>query len=75
MDDVEIIDCAGPADRFEPNALCADLDPPCGVIVGACCQDDGSCALTDEPSCTTGGGVWLGANTTCNQCPCTVGCP
>ncbi len=35
-DNVEAINCTG--NRFEADTLCADLDPPCGVILGACCD-------------------------------------
>ncbi|MCP4583429.1 MAG: HYR domain-containing protein [candidate division Zixibacteria bacterium] len=31
-------DCQ-PLSRFEAGVLCADLNPPCGTILGACCDD------------------------------------
>jgi subtilisin-like proprotein convertase family protein len=72
IDDVEMIDCPPPL-RFEADTLCADLDPACGSIPGACCYPDGSCTITTEADCI--GGLWLGPYTTCDQCPCIVPCP
>ena len=74
-DDVEITKCQGPDLRFEPDTACADLDPPCGVILGACCFDDGTCFLLEAADCMDDGQSWLGPNTTCAQCPCVVLCP
>jgi len=70
-DNVEQINCLPPL-RFTANTLCADLDPACGEITGACCYGDGTCDITTQAGCT---GDWLGANTTCDQCPCIVICP
>ncbi|MFH1747343.1 MAG: GEVED domain-containing protein [Planctomycetota bacterium] len=107
-DDVEQLSCLPPL-RFAANTLCADLNPPCGLVygaccvgatctfgligdcdamggvyqgddvpcdpnpcVGACCYDDGTCELLPEADCT---GLWLGAYSTCDQCPCIVPCP
>lgn len=70
LDGVLAANCTG---RFAENVLCADLVPPCGEIVGACCRPDGSCDVITEAACTDGD--WLGANTTCDQCPCIVACP
>ncbi len=58
-------DCPAPL-RFESGTTCELLDPPCGVPPGACCHDDGSCEMTSEMSCADN---WLGAGTTCDQCP------
>ena len=69
VDNVEIIDCDG---RFAADTLCDNLDPACGQITGACCYDDGTCEILTEAACT---GMWLGAWTTCDMCPCIVPCP
>jgi hypothetical protein len=74
-DGVEITDCTAPGLRFSPDQLCDDLDPPCGVIVGACCFPDATCSIETEIDCGTLGGDWLGANTICASCPCLVPCP
>lgn len=43
-------------------------------ILGACCYEDETCEITAENDCV--GGVWLGANTSCDDCPtCYVPCP
>lgn len=47
-DGVEIINCTG---RFVADTLCADLDPPCGEIPGACCYPDGTCEILTESEC------------------------
>ncbi|MBU0639874.1 MAG: hypothetical protein KKB50_13480 [Planctomycetes bacterium] len=69
--DVEAQDCPPPL-RFVADTACEDLDPPCGEVVGACCHPDGTCDLTTEVDCTDN---WLGAWTTCDECPCIVPCP
>ncbi len=46
---------------------CADLDPPCGPAMGACCYADGSCAVTTEADCA---GTWQGLYTSCDPNPC-----
>lgn len=71
-DDVEQINCTGPGMRFVANTLCVDLNPRCGEVVGACCHPDASCDITTQANCADN---WLGANTTCAQCPCIVPCP
>ncbi len=75
MDNVEITDCVAGGMRFEPGLSCNELDPPCGVILGACCMDDATCSVLTEDDCTTAQGSWLGANTLCDQCPCLTPCP
>ena len=62
-DNVAIANCTG---RFAANTLCANLNPPCGVVLGACCLGDGTCSQTELANC---GGNWLGANTSCADCP------
>ena len=42
-ENVEIVNCLGADQRFVPDGTCDDLDPPCGVLTGACqraCQPD-----------------------------------
>jgi len=75
MDGVDITDCEAAGLRFTPDTLCEDLDPPCGVITGACCFDDAVCSIQEETPCTSAGGLWLGANSICDSCPCNVSCP
>jgi hypothetical protein len=74
-DGVEISECVGEDVRFLPEGTCADLDPPCGVVLGACCLGDGTCSLQEEEACAELGGQWLGANSLCDQCPCAIACP
>ncbi len=74
-DGVEITDCLGPNERFRPDAACGDLDPPCGVILGACCFGDATCSVLVEVDCGAAGGEWLGSNTICEACPCVAVCP
>jgi len=69
QDGAEIAYCTG---RFVEGTLCENLDPPCGQPDGACCHDDGTCEVLGEAACT---GNWLGAWTTCDECPCIVSCP
>ena len=45
---------------------------PC-LPPGACCYVGGGCEVMGESSCADG--VWLGPNTTCDHCECTVACP
>jgi hypothetical protein len=50
-DGVESSTCT---DRFAPDTLCADLDPPCGHETGACCDDaTGDCRDAVESSTCT----------------------
>ena len=74
-DDVEITACTKPGLRFAANELCAELDPPCGVVNGACCFGDGGCDSRTSDSCSAVGGEWLGAHTLCSACPCVTLCP
>ncbi len=73
-ENVEVIDCLGPLQRFVEGGTCADLDPPCGTVIGACCHEDGTCEEVVEAACV-GDATWLGPYTTCDQCPCQVICP
>lgn len=72
-DDVEIIGCLDPQQRFLPDQACDALDPPCGTILGACCAADASCSIDEAVDCSLGN--WLGAHTLCDQCPCITPCP
>jgi len=74
-EDVEINQCAAPTQRFVPDGSCDDLDPECGVILGACCFSDATCTIVQENECQKAGGDWLGANSICESCPCIVPCP
>lgn len=47
-DGVEIINCEPPL-RFTVDTLCNDIAPPCGQLLGACC-DFGQCVGTMTPS-------------------------
>ncbi len=53
-DNVSLIDCLGAFQRWVENAACADLNPVCGEALGACCYDDGTCALTTYSDCEGG---------------------
>ena len=68
-EDVEWSECIGADERFMPDALCADLQPPCGQIMGACCQTNGNCEITTYAECDAMVGVWLGPDSTCDECP------
>jgi hypothetical protein len=43
--------CAAIGGRFVPDATCSSLSPPCGLDLGACCHDDGSCELVACSEC------------------------
>ncbi|MCH8252045.1 MAG: hypothetical protein IID36_06295, partial [Planctomycetes bacterium] len=73
-DQIEITACLDPALRFEADQFCEDIDPPCGVIIGACCRPDSVCDSTEQDECDAQGGSWLGADTSCVQCPCVLSC-
>ncbi len=54
-EDVEVLACQSPFDRFVLDGTCDDVDPPCGG--GACCFPDGSCIGTaNAEECEAGGG-------------------
>ncbi len=70
-------DCPSPL-RFTANTFCADIDPPCGSITGACCDPNvGGCTVKTPSQCAADGGNYLGNNSACSPdpCPCVVGCP
>jgi len=77
IDNVLQANCPSPA-RWVANTLCVDLQPPCGTILGACCDDQGGCTQTTEQDCM--GTIWLeGVACDPNPCPqappCTLSCP
>lgn len=74
-ENVEIVDCLGADQRFAPDGVCEDFDPPCGELTGACCWDDGTCTIELAADCLSVGGNWLGPFTLCSQCPCITPCP
>jgi len=76
IDDVEALECIGMGGRFVMDTLCADLDPPCGELIGACCNYGGLgiCEYTTWYVCTGPDMIWLGPNSSCNSCPCYVQC-
>lgn len=49
--------------RFAPSpATCETMDPACGQVLGACCRDDGTCALTTYVECVGEGACCLGTS-------------
>lgn len=74
-DDVLITNCTDKTQRFGPNQMCDELEPECGIILGACCLPDSACSIELADACEDQGGKWLGANTLCSACPCITFCP
>jgi hypothetical protein len=73
---IDIAYCTGSLERFIPGGACGDFDPPCGVMLGACCfAQTASCASLTQVDCAAQQGLWLGANSICSRCPCAVACP
>ncbi|MCK4342036.1 MAG: hypothetical protein KAY37_09975 [Phycisphaerae bacterium] len=68
QDYVPMLQCYG---RWT-NGMCGEMEPPCGL--GACCYDDGTCMYTPEDGCTGADMVWLGPESTCEDC-CVLECP
>ena len=67
----EMISCTGAGYRFEPYTDCEALDPPCGVVEGACCDPEtGFCTYQTMDECFLAGGIFT-AHGTCdpNTCP------
>lgn len=73
-DAMEINDCTAVGQRFVADTACAELDPACSVVTGACCRSDGPCTTELEIDCLDTGGTWLGGDTTCDQCPTLGAC-
>jgi hypothetical protein len=56
-----------PGYRFAPApATCADFEPPCGQISGACCYEE-TCAYERPSDC---GGEYVGDGVPCDPNPC-----
>ncbi|HWL91951.1 MAG TPA: hypothetical protein VNT79_00305 [Phycisphaerae bacterium] len=72
---IEIVQCLGEDERFTPNALCDQLNPPCGIATGACCFGPLACSIEFPEDCDSQAGNWIGPNTLCSQCPCVAECP
>ncbi len=51
LDNVDEFACLPPDGRWVENQSCAQLDPPCGDALGACCHDDGTCTITPCAQC------------------------
>jgi hypothetical protein len=67
QDGVEAVDCPSTR-RFAPGVLCADMDPPCGDLAGACCVEEAPyCHIEAEVLCE---GIYLGHGTTCDPNDC-----
>ncbi|MHC5114594.1 MAG: hypothetical protein ACYTGP_09225, partial [Planctomycetota bacterium] len=75
LDGVDIADCTALGQRFVPVGECDLLDPPCGIVPGACCFADDPCSIELEDDCAAMGGTWLGRFSECEQCPCNTPCP
>ncbi len=64
---VEAADCPATS-RFSPRITCAEMDPPCGVLAGACCIDEAPyCYIESGANCE---GYYLGDGTTCDLNDC-----
>ncbi|UCE59358.1 MAG: hypothetical protein JSU63_18190 [Phycisphaerales bacterium] len=76
-DCVLMTDCPAES-RFTSETLCADVDPLCGQITGACCNmATGDCQVVTPGECTDPDEEYQGHDTTCdpNPCPCVLQCP
>jgi hypothetical protein len=62
--------CASLGGRFQQDTLCADLLPPCGQVLGACCFDDGTCLLTTCADCPGGTPIVIPAGQDCWTTQC-----
>ncbi|MEK6644954.1 MAG: hypothetical protein AABZ08_13715 [Planctomycetota bacterium] len=70
MDGVNQLNCQNTTQRFSPNTLCANMNPPCGTTsAGACCLSDGVCQFLNPTDCQNTGGAWQAGN--CTSSPCT----
>ena len=65
-DNVQAGNCIPPL-RFAQNATCAELDPMCGGIPGACCWPEGTCTPELPADCS---GLWGGPFTECANVDC-----
>ncbi len=74
-DDVDVVDCIQPHQRFEQGVACFEMQEPCAAVAGACCRSDNTCDVVSESQCDAVGGNWLGLSTGCNACPLSPVCP
>ncbi|MDD1716617.1 MAG: hypothetical protein LUQ01_06430, partial [Methanolinea sp.] len=51
LDNTDEVYCTGIGGRFSAWGTCADLTPPCGQALGACCHEDGTCAISTCSEC------------------------
>ena len=72
------LDLAG-EQRIEPATNLVDQgayeDQAGGDPTGACCNDDGTCAITTAANCVAGDETWSGADTVCIPNDCTQPAP
>jgi hypothetical protein len=47
---------------------------PCPQLWGACCFQDESCEVMEQPMCESSTGTWLGSGTLCSPDPCFGAC-
>jgi hypothetical protein len=69
--------CTTTGGTFYPAMRCIQIPSPgCYAHTGACCDHTGtgSCTITVMSGCTGENKVWLGKDTTCDEC-CVVYCP
>jgi len=55
--------------RFEINQACQFINPLCGEPTGACCFGASDCFILTQDDCESEDLNWLGADTTCAECP------
>ncbi|MCA9726919.1 MAG: hypothetical protein KC729_04495, partial [Candidatus Eisenbacteria bacterium] len=64
-------ECAANGGVYQGDDTTCDPNPcPQPPTSGACCADDGSCAVTTADECAANGGVYQGDDTTCDPNPC-----
>jgi hypothetical protein len=51
QDNFDMVACMQAGGRFAANTLCANLEPPCGELPGACCYDNGYCTQVTAIMC------------------------
>ena len=58
--DADIADCIDDGQRFTPEKPCDEIEPTCGVVLGACCFADGSPCIGNSlrEDCELAGGKW-----------------
>lgn len=49
--------------------------PRGGAVTGACCFGESVCAIISQAACLDEGLNWIGADTTCDECPQLPNCP